>query len=352
MKTVINFFAALKITMILTLAFACFSCIKTPAAFAGAIDEVRASLKAEITSVPDAASPVTYAETEYRTRGVVPVSGSKAFVRAAPWTEITGVVRPGSAVEILGEEDDWYVIEFEGGKGYVLKQDLDAVKDYRANKKLIGKTGAVKSVGKFGLPVRGGKWGEKTGNLADGTSVKITGVDGDWYRVEYEGGAGYVRRGRIKLEKDNETSISSNSDDDGSAASNAGGDRLCGWLREAGFEGQNLRVAWAIAMRESSGKPDLGPGNPYFNGCDWGLFQFNKPSWGKQSWWDDKKILDPVYNAKVAFELSKGGTYWLPWGLTPDGKAMDAKCYPMWSAEKQMAWIWKPYKEWYDKFPQ
>lgn len=320
-------------------------------AFAGAIDDVRASLKADISSSQGAVLPGQFAETEERTRGVAPVSGRKAFVREAAWTGIIGTVRPGDAVEILGEEGDWYVIEFEGRRGYVLKQDLDAVKDYRANKKLIGKSGVVKGGGALGLPVRDGKWGDKTGSLADGARVKITGIDGDWYRVEYEGGSGYVRRDRINLEKGGETSEPGKPDDGGEPVSNAGGDRLCGWLREAGFEGQSLRVAWAIAMRESSGKPDLGPGNPYFNGYDWGLFQFNKPSWGKQSWWDDKKILDPVYNAKVAFDLSKGGTYWLPWGLTPDGKAMDAKCYPMWSAEKQMAWIWKPYKEWYDKFP-
>lgn len=320
--------------------------------FAGAIDDVRASLKADMASAP--ATPgvsENFDETKERTRGVAPVAGKKAVVRAAAWTEIIGAVGPGDAVDILGEEGDWYVIDFEGRKGYVLKQDLQAVKDYRANKKLIGRTGVVKA-GDLGLPVRDGKWGDRTGRLADGARVKITGVDGDWLRVEYEGGAGYVARERVIIEGGAKPGKPSEdaADDDGKAEP-AGGDRLSGWLQEAGFKGQSLRVAWAIAMRESSGQPDLGPGNPHFNGYDWGLFQFNKPSWGKQSWWDEKKILDPVYNAKVAFELSKGGTYWLPWGLTSDGKAMDAKCYPMWSAEKQMAWIWKPYKEWYDKFP-
>lgn len=325
-------------------------------AFAGAIDDVRASLKAEI-ATPAAPPPQAaeggegFAETKERTRGVAPAAGKKAAVRAAAWTEIIGAVRPGDSVDILGEEGDWYIIDYEGKKGYVLKQDLQAVKDFRANKKLIGRTAIVKTGRSEGLPVRDGRQGDKTGRLEEGARVKITGVEGDWFRIEYEGGSGYVPANRLKVESGADAEKPGKDASQNEGTRPAGGDRLTGWLQEAGFKGQSLRVAWAIAMRESNGQPDLGPGNPHFNGYDWGLFQFNKPSWGSQKWWNDKKVLDPVYNAKVAFDLSKGGTYWLPWGLTADGKAMDPKCYPMWSAQKQMDWIWKPYKEWYDKFP-
>lgn len=130
-----------------------------------------------------------------------------------------------------------------------------------------------------------------------------------------------------------------------------GSDKLMGWLEEAGFEGQALRVAWAVAMRESSGDPTLGPGHPEYNGYDMGLFQWNRPSWSDESWWDEKRLLEPVYNAKIAFKISKGGTWWLPWGLSGDGKTMDASYYPMWSAEKRQSWIWDNYKKWYDQYP-
>lgn len=130
-----------------------------------------------------------------------------------------------------------------------------------------------------------------------------------------------------------------------------GTDKLTGWLKEAGFQGQALRVAWAVAMRESSGDPTLGPGHPEYNGYDMGLFQWNRPSWSDESWWDEKRLLEPVYNARVAFKISRGGTWWLPWGLSGDGMKMDASYYPMWDAEKQREWIWENYKKWYDKFP-
>ena len=122
-------------------------------------------------------------------------------------------------------------------------------------------------------------------------------------------------------------------------------------LYRAGFRGDKLREAWAIAMRESGGQADIGPGNPHFNGSDWGLFQFNKPSWGHVSWWDDKKMLDADYNASIAFKISKGGSYWLPWGLTGDGKPNGALYKNAgWTDAQIQAWIVEPFDRYYAQF--
>ena len=79
---------------------------------------------------------------------------------------------------------------------------------------------------------------------------------------------------------------------------------------------ENLwKAAWTIAMRESLGE-NLGPGHPQFNGSDYGIFQLNKPSYGSQSWWNDKKLLDRSYNARASYTgVSRSGASFLPWGM-------------------------------------
>jgi hypothetical protein len=117
----------------------------------------------------------------------------------------------------------------------------------------------------------------------------------------------------------------------------------------AGFRGENLHEAWSIAMRESNGR-NVGPGDARFNGEDWGIVQFNKPTWGGQDWWSDSRILDPAYSARIMFRISDGGRTWQMWGLTGSGQ-LDTSMYGGWSADQQWSWIVEPYLSWYDKYP-
>lgn len=42
------------------------------------------------------------------------------------------------------------------------------------------------------LNIRSGPWGEVIGKVHDGDKLKIIGVEGDWYKIEYEGKTAYV----------------------------------------------------------------------------------------------------------------------------------------------------------------
>ena len=86
-------------------------------------------------------------------------------------------------------------------------------------------------------------------------------------------------------------------------------------LHAVGFRGHRLQTAWAIAMRESKGHAAaISPTN------DFGLFQFNRATWSKATWWDPARLLDPVYNARVAWKLSQGGRTWYPWDISGRGE--------------------------------
>ena len=110
-------------------------------------------------------------------------------------------------------------------------------------------------------------------------------------------------------------------------------DRLVGWITEAGFTGTSVRVAWAIAMRESNGQP----GESSYP--DLGLFQLNAPSWQGSKYWP-ADIYDPVQNAKAVKKMVKD-MGWQPWGLrVKNGHVTyDFSSYGGWSSWQHQNWI-------------
>lgn len=118
-------------------------------------------------------------------------------------------------------------------------------------------------------------------------------------------------------------------------------------LYRAGFTGEDNREAWAIAMRESGGREDA-----VSSTSDYGMFQFNKPTFGSQPWWDDQLILTRDYNAAVAFELSQGGKSWINWGLDGHGR-VNPLFYQRsgWTEDMILDRIVKPYAKFYEMYP-
>jgi len=92
-------------------------------------------------------------------------------------------------------------------------------------------------------------------------------------------------------------------------------------LLSVGFEGQALRTAWAVAMKESTGNPLAHNGNSSTGDNSYGLFQINMigklgaarmEKYGLSEY-DD--LFDPYVNARIAFQMSSEGTNWGAWGI-------------------------------------
>jgi hypothetical protein len=114
-----------------------------------------------------------------------------------------------------------------------------------------------------------------------------------------------------------------------------------GELREllelVGFEGDALRSAWAIAMRESRGKPLAFNGNRNTGDSSYGLFQINMiGSLGRhraELYGLDEydELFDPVTNAVIAYQMSSEGTNFGPWCVGPSGyNGCRVGDYPYW----------------------
>ena len=108
-------------------------------------------------------------------------------------------------------------------------------------------------------------------------------------------------------------------------------------LKQAGFKGKGLRIAWAIAMRESGGRA-----NAISSSGDYGVFQFNRAAWSGQPWWNTAKLLTRDYNIMIAYRISQHGKTFYPWDI--DGKGNHKGNYTSSS-------VYAKYKSWYNNYP-
>ncbi len=96
-------------------------------------------------------------------------------------------------------------------------------------------------------------------------------------------------------------------------------------LKEAGFKGKALKTAWAVAMKESTGRPKAYNGNRASGDHSYGIFQINmignlgadrRAKFGIKS---NTDLFNPLTNAKAAYYMSDQGTNWYSWDITSSG---------------------------------
>lgn len=102
------------------------------------------------------------------------------------------------------------------------------------------------------------------------------------------------------------------------------GSELKELLKAVGFEGKALRTAWAVAMKESNGRPKAYNGNLGTGDNSYGIFQINMlGSLGddrreKFNLKSNKELFDPVINAQIAFYMTRKGEDWSSWKVYPN----------------------------------
>jgi hypothetical protein len=95
-------------------------------------------------------------------------------------------------------------------------------------------------------------------------------------------------------------------------------------LTLVGFKGNDLVVAWAIAKKESNGRPLAFNGDHKTGDSSYGMFQINmidqlgpdrRDKFDLES---NAELFNPVKNAEIAYYMSQGGDDWSSWkGITP-----------------------------------
>jgi hypothetical protein len=117
-------------------------------------------------------------------------------------------------------------------------------------------------------------------------------------------------------------------------------------LRKAGFTGEGLKTAWAVAMRESHGRPGaVSPVNS--NGTrDHGLFQLNDIHLGRSI--EKSQVYDADANAAAAYRMTNGGKNWSAWAIGSTGWAGHLQR----EAPRTYAQLNATFQAWYARFPE
>jgi len=115
-------------------------------------------------------------------------------------------------------------------------------------------------------------------------------------------------------------------------------EELADMLNAVGFEGRALKVAWAVAKKESNGRPLALNDNVKTGDHSYGMFQINMIGGlgvARRDKYDLKSntdLFDPVVNAKIAYHMSNEGSDWSSWGVgkLPYNGNTDQTMYNLW----------------------
>ena len=118
-------------------------------------------------------------------------------MRAGPGStyRIVNELKEGDIVVILERtSNEWYKINFNGSVGYVsasLLRDILTVENFYAQGYAIGERVNIRDEPKIS--------GKIIGTYVKYTEMTVTGIDNGWYRVKYDGKAGYVRSDAMRI---------------------------------------------------------------------------------------------------------------------------------------------------------
>ena len=147
-------------------------------------------------------------------KGTIKVSDS-LNVRSGAGTSysVIGSLKNGTSVEIVGTSGNWYKIKYGNDYGYVSKDYVTLNSSSNSN---TGNTsnggstnntpatsttkGTVKVSDSLNVRSGAGTSYSVIGSLKNGTSVEIVETSGNWYKIKYGNGYGYVSKDYITLQ--------------------------------------------------------------------------------------------------------------------------------------------------------
>ncbi|MES5891569.1 SH3 domain-containing protein [Bacillus cereus group sp. RP43] len=142
------------------------------------------------------------------------VNVSSLRVRTGPSTShpTVGSVKQGQVVQVVGEVQDWFKINYAGqtaylSKDYVTKggsnENVTQGNNQEQNNNVTVQTGGTYVVNATSLRVRTGPaaYHSVIGGVLNGTTLNVVGSENGWFKVNYQGKTGYVSSEFVKFVK-------------------------------------------------------------------------------------------------------------------------------------------------------
>ncbi|WP_342525308.1 SH3 domain-containing protein [Chryseomicrobium sp. FSL W7-1435] len=116
-------------------------------------------------------------------------------VRSGPGLtyEVIGSVKSGDSLEVLATENDWYQIAFNGQNGWVASWLTTGSTEAVANQS------AVVQVKTLNVRADASTSSSKLGQLAEGTSIQVNSIKGDWLEITFNGSTGWIHKEYVQL---------------------------------------------------------------------------------------------------------------------------------------------------------
>ena len=112
----------------------------------------------------------------------------------------TGILLPGHAVNVEGQEGDWSRVSSDGVEGYIRSDLLVFGEEARVHyQNVCGFTGTV-TASSLRVRTQPSLEAETVGSLGNNRQVKVLGAEGEWYQVSYNGSSAYVYSDYVSLE--------------------------------------------------------------------------------------------------------------------------------------------------------
>ncbi|MCM3735497.1 SH3 domain-containing protein [Bacillus cytotoxicus] len=136
------------------------------------------------------------------------VNVSSLRVRTGPSTSHTvlGSLHKGQVVQVTGEVQNWFKINYGGktgyiSKGYVTKGGSDVNNNGQQNNNGTVQTGGTYVVNTSSLRVRTGPatYHSVIGGVVNGQALQVTGIENGWLKINHHGKIGYVDSQYVKF---------------------------------------------------------------------------------------------------------------------------------------------------------
>ena len=182
---------------------------ETEADYTPPAQAIHTAAQEEATAEVSAEAPAPEAPAREKTESAAPaqpasstsvlavgVTADSVRLRAAANTgsAILAELNRGTAVSILGRQDGWYKVNYDGKTGYMSA-------DYVTTRSSAGDLRCVARVISDGLNLRSGAAasGAVLATVSRGEYVDVSGFENGWFRVQYSGKTGYMSGDHLTL---------------------------------------------------------------------------------------------------------------------------------------------------------
>lgn len=147
------------------------------------------------------------------------VTGSVVNIRSGPGTDssVLGTRSKGDTLAVTGVSSNWYKVDLNGSTGYIRSDYLSLGASGSSSSSSGSSSSSASGTGTIrGASVRVRSGPSTSSGILDvvntGTTMTITGEDGDWYKVRYDGQDGYVYKTYLSTSGGSSDSVTAMSD--------------------------------------------------------------------------------------------------------------------------------------------